>query len=174
MKQIFAWSGLVALTALTACAMPTPFQPAAPDGLNGYQVQQIEQNRFRVSFNGNQLTPRGTVEDNLTFLAAEVTLKNGYDYFVLSRSDTGRTTAYPTFIGPDAGFGWGWYQHDFFGDAGYQTDFSRPTNEYDASGDILLYKGTKPANDPMAYDAHDVAARLTPTINRQGARPGPF
>ena len=49
--------------ALAACAAsPTPYQIAGEDG--GYADQQIESDRYRVSFEGNSATPRETVEDS--------------------------------------------------------------------------------------------------------------
>src|SRR3546814_8929461 len=51
---------------LFACATPTPYQPLGTRGTGasgGYASQQIEPNRFRVSFSGNQLTSRERVEN---------------------------------------------------------------------------------------------------------------
>ena len=188
MRRLALAAPIVLAAGLAACTTATPFQPADVRGLHGYEVQQIEQNRFRLSFNGNQLTPRGQVEDDLTYLAAQVTVKNGYDYFILEDHKTDQTTAYPTYLGPDYGPGWGWgggwgwgwgggwggWGGGWGGGPGLETDFSNPNNEYNASGDILLFKGTKPADNPHAYDARDVLARLTPVINRTNAAPGPY
>src|SRR3546814_2720956 len=66
---------------LFACATPTPYQPLGTRGTGAsgcYASQQIEQNRFRVSFSGNQLTSRERVENYLLFRAAELTVQNGY------------------------------------------------------------------------------------------------
>ncbi|WP_204260691.1 CC0125/CC1285 family lipoprotein, partial [Stenotrophomonas maltophilia] len=49
---------------------------------------QIESNRFRISFSGNSLTARETVERNLLYRAAELTLQQGFDHFILADRDT--------------------------------------------------------------------------------------
>jgi hypothetical protein len=48
----------------------------------------IEQNRVRISFRGNTLTDRDTVENYLLYRAAEVTLSSGKDYFIVANRDT--------------------------------------------------------------------------------------
>ena len=57
----------VALTALllvAGCATATPYQPLDPQSRfsGGYSDQRIEPDRFRVTFRGNSLTSRETVE----------------------------------------------------------------------------------------------------------------
>ena len=52
----------------------------------GFSERQIEANRFVVSFAGNTVTSRDTVERYLLFHAAEVTLRDGYDYFLVNQS----------------------------------------------------------------------------------------
>jgi len=69
---------IAALAALTACATgPTAYGPAQGAGL-GFNAQQIENDRFQVSFTGR------TEEEarNYALLrAAEITLEQGYDSF---------------------------------------------------------------------------------------------
>ena len=79
--------------ALAACATSTPFQPAsAPGAYDGYSQQMITNDRVRVSFGGNSMTDRDTVENSLLFRAAQLTLDNGYDHFVLLERDTDEDT----------------------------------------------------------------------------------
>ncbi len=47
----------------------------------GYSEERLDQNKFRVTFRGNSLTPRETVEDYLLYRAAELTLQNGFTHF---------------------------------------------------------------------------------------------
>jgi len=54
----------------------------------GYSEQKLESNRYRVWFAGNSKTPRETVENYVLYRAAEITLDNGYDYFVMSERST--------------------------------------------------------------------------------------
>ena len=72
---------------LTACATATPYQPALSDRY-GFQEQRIESNRVRITFRGNTLTERETGETYLLYRAAEVTLENGNDYFIVANRAT--------------------------------------------------------------------------------------
>ena len=49
---------LTALLVLGACATATPYQAATESGARGYSEQQVESNRWQVSFAGNSLTDR--------------------------------------------------------------------------------------------------------------------
>ena len=77
---------------LTACATATPYQPAAKAGASGYTTTQIESNRFNISFAGNSLTDRETVETYLLYRAAELAVNNGYDYFTVAEKETDKST----------------------------------------------------------------------------------
>lgn len=72
----------IALTALiAACATQTAYVPADKRGDYGYTETRLTENRYRVTFTGNSLTPRETVQDYALLRAAELTLENGYDWF---------------------------------------------------------------------------------------------
>ena len=168
-----AWASaalLIGALLLAACGTPTPYQPVS-DG-HGYADQPIETDRYRVTFSGNSLTPRETVENYLLYRAAEVTLERGFDYFVIAEEDVERNTRYrTTFSGVGAPFGSFYgprFGSPFFG-GGLSTATSRPINSYEAYANILLRQGEKPEDDPEAYDARDVLARLDPTIVRVAA-----
>ena len=93
-------AALAASTLMVAgCATETTYRPATGQGFarTGYSDRQIEPNRFLVSFSGNSVTSRDTVERYLFFRAAELTLQNGYDYFVMADRDTDlQTRTYTT------------------------------------------------------------------------------
>ena len=154
------------LLALAGCAVPTPYKPA-DDGF-GYSEQQIEDNRYRVSFAGNSATPRDVVQDYLLYRAAELTLENGYDYFTMVSQNLERSTRYigqgitsfsPTGRHFDSvGFG-----------VGVTSYTARPIDNYTAIADIVLFKGEKPPDDVNAYDARDVIPRLRAKIARPKA-----
>ncbi|WP_174291360.1 CC0125/CC1285 family lipoprotein [Sphingomonas bacterium] len=95
---------------LAGCETETTFRPATGHGFNrdGYSERQIEPSRFIVSFSGNSSTPRDTVERYLFFRSAQLTLQQGYDYFVMAGRDTKlRQQTYSTGggFGPYGGFG---------------------------------------------------------------------
>jgi hypothetical protein len=164
-------SGIVAVLALAGCMAPTPYK-AADDGF-GYAQQQIEQNRYRVSFSGNALTLRSTVQNYLLYRAAEVTVDSGHDYFIVVDDNLERSTRYHGTVNP--WFPGGYRRHgDPFYDPYPATLNAYPIDEYTAFADIQVFRGDKPANNPGAYDARDVLNHLAPTIVREapeGATP---
>jgi hypothetical protein len=167
---------LIGLLVLAGCAYPTPYVPAArPDG-EGFGEQRIEANRFRVQFKGNSVTPRETVDTYLLNRAAELTVRTGYDYFVVANLKTDRDTSYrsdePFGFGGYGGYG-GW-RRGGWGGAGIGTTYSQPINEFITVADVLMFNGRKPAGDPHAYDARDVLNRIGPTVIRlapEGTQP---
>jgi hypothetical protein len=164
------------LSALTAAALaacstgPTPFQSAAGGGY-GYNEQQIEQNRYLVSFSGNSLTDRQTVETYLLYRAAELTRERGFDHFIVVRRDTDADTRY---VGHGPGYSafsvryryfhprHGWYG---FYDPFYNDVNIRESTRYEASAEIVMGRGAKPARAD-AFDAADVIRNLEPRVRR--------
>jgi hypothetical protein len=173
---------LALLLAAAACTTATPYQPLGAPGnrvSGGFAERQIEANRFRVTFVGNELTSRQTVETYLLYRAAQLTAQQGYDWFVTADRDTERHTStyvdQPFGPGPwgywgprwryyGRGFGWRswdpWYRSPFWGD----TMDIRTVEQYEASAEILMGRGPKPADNPRAFDARDVLARIGPSI----------
>ncbi|MEM1275976.1 MAG: hypothetical protein AAGH74_05585 [Pseudomonadota bacterium] len=150
---------------VAACTKPTPYAPA--DERYGYADQPIEENRFRVSFGGNTLTSRDTVETYLLYRAAEVTVAEGFDWFRLADQETEVSTRYRSFSTGSA-FGPFFYRSGFRGGffGGIGTTSARPVSRYEAFANILVYAGDKPAEDPDAYDARSVLQTLGPIIQR--------
>jgi hypothetical protein len=151
------------LLGLAACSTPTPYQPAA-DGY-GYSEQQLESNRYRVTFSGNSVTPRETVQNYLLYRAAELTLAGGHDYFTLVDQNLERSTSYYG-SGPGA-FGYGGFHRErtAFG-FGLGNYTAYPIDSYTAFADIIVADGTKPADAPDAYDARELMRLLEPQIGR--------
>lgn len=182
----------VALSAgLAACATPTPYQPnvrgTATSG--GYSEIRLEENRYRVTFAGNSLTSRETVEGYLLYRAAELTVQNGYDWFNVVTRDTDRQTR--TYVEPDPfyrpwygsygfwrpswryyGPGFGWRHWDpFWGDPFWADRVDvRTIDRYEASAEIVMHKGPKPEGDASAFDARAVIENLRPKIRYPEAK----
>ena len=96
---------LIAASALTlvACATATPYQPASETGgFDGFSQQLIENDRARVSFGGNSLTNRDTVENYLLYRSAELAVERGYETFTLQERDLDKDTKFRV---TDSGFG---------------------------------------------------------------------
>lgn len=150
---------------LAACGTATPYQPAL-DGY-GFKEQKIEGNRYRVSFSGNSLTPRETVENYLLYRAAEVTLAQGADFFIVADREIEPSTRYygSGGFGGFGGFGFGGGRRSSVF-TGVGVDSGEPSTRYQAYADIVVYGGQKPTNEPKAFDARQVIASLGPTIKR--------
>ena len=181
-----ALSGLLA-----ACTTATPYQPniQGQKVSGGFSEQQIESNRFRVTFSGNSLTSRETVEGYLLYRAAELTTQQGYDWFTLvdRNTEADRRTYidadpfYSPWYGPSYGYwrpywsyygaGYGWRGWDpYWGSPfwGGSADV-RTVTKFQASAEIMLHKGAKPADEPRAFDARAVMDNLGPRIQRPPA-----
>lgn len=155
------------LLLLGACAIETPYQPS--EGRYGYSEQQIEENRYRVTFTGNPSTPRDTVQNYLLYRAAELTVQKGFDHFIVVDRDVERSTRYYT-----QGYADDFYYDRFGSRRGirrfYRPSFysanAYPVNEYSSFAAIVMAEGDKPDDDADAYDALDVLQRLQPLIRR--------
>lgn len=163
---------LMAVALLAACATATPYRQALSQSDYGYQAQKIEQNRYRVAFAGNSLTSRQTVENYLLYRAAELTLEQGKDYFVITKSATDKNTEHQsTVVGaPSFGFGYG-HHRGYGGRHGYGYGFgvniiNSSYSDYQAYGDIVLKSGKKPEDNVYAYNARDVIENLGGFIQR--------
>jgi hypothetical protein len=179
-------------TTLAACATPTPYQPNIPGQATsgGYSEVRVEPNRWRVSFAGNSLTSRETVEGYLLFRSAELTVQQGYDWFSIVDRNT-QKTGY-TYVEPDPlyqpwygpGYGWwrpswryyghgfGWRTWDpFWGDPFWADRVDvRTVEKFEATAEVVMGHGAKPADDVRAFDASAVIANLQPRIQYPAPR----
>ncbi len=169
-KLTLALAAAAALTVLSACATPTPYAPAmTAAGYNpGYSDTRIEDNRYRLSFAGNDMTKRDTVENYLLYRAAELTLDSGYDWFEVVKRDTDQKTRTVSDPMMDE-FSWRFYRGNRWGAWGFgMDDLDRDSvqyTRYEATAEIVMYKGAK-SDDPSAYDARSVKANLDSQIVR--------
>ena len=172
---MFARLLVVAVLAFVAScsSAATPYQPSVSPGGYGFSETPIEQNRVRLSFRGNSLTGRETVETYLLLRAAETTIERGFDHFVVANRATDADVQryreaepfYPAFrpvyyyFHPR--YGWRPYYDPF-----YRTGFwdsparVREITRYEAVAEIAMFRGAKPADNPNAFDARDVVSNL--------------
>jgi hypothetical protein len=162
---------LAALT-LTACATATPYEPAGKDTYGtGYSEQRVEPDRWQVNFSGNSSTSRQTVESYMLYRAAELTVQNGYDWFQTVDRSTQTHTSFVGTPGPYGPYGpywapsWRYYRHGGWGPWGPGYDLEE-VQRYQASTEIIMHHGPKPADNPRAFDARQVMANLGPTVVR--------
>ena len=165
--------------AVAGCSTPTPYGPAL-DG-KGYSERQTESDRFRVSFSGNSLTPRETVETYLLYRAAEITLQRGYDHFRIVEQDLESKTSYRNSFGATSGFysrrslGFRHGFHSF--PYSFSTVTSRPIVSYEAVANIIVYSDAetnleRSRNDDNSYNARDVVKQLESYIERPEVEAG--
>jgi hypothetical protein len=165
--------------ALSGCETATPYQPLAQGTAQsgGFTDQRLDDNHYRVSFQGNTMTSRETVETYLLYRAAELTVNSGFDWFQAVDKHTQRDTqSYVDTWGPGPyGYwhpyyrrwgawgwgGWGPYWGPYGGPATVDT-----VQKFQASADIVMAHGPKPAGNPRAMDAREVMANLGPKIER--------
>lgn len=180
LKRLALAASFAVAAGLAACSTATPYQPllASAPGLGGYSDVRIEPGRHRVTFSGNSLTSRETVELYLAYRAAELTLANGYDTFTLVTRDTDRKTSTRLEPGPAPLPYWNPYWR-YYGPYGWRAydpwldrSFGRPpmdvstVEKFTASAEIVLGKGPKQADDPETFDARAVLENLGPRIQR--------
>lgn len=180
------------IAALSACATSTPYQQASkPGAFDGFSQQLIENDRARVSFAGNSLTDRDTVENYLIYRAAELAVERGYETFTLTERDTEEKTRLSgtgssgfydpyfrySFFRP--GFGWsrGSRFSSFggrfgrFGGRGFRGGFGgfnnsfhvREITKYRATAEVKFDRFARPGSD-NSFNAREVLQNLGPTI----------
>lgn len=181
-----AFAAIASASLLTAgCATETSYRPAKGTGFNrtGYSDLRLQPDRFQVTFSGNSVTSRDTVERYLLFRAAELTLREGYRYFVTADRNTDLQSKLDVTPGIGRGFGgfggyWGpsWRYHGrgfgyrswrpFTGGAfsPWADDFDvRSIDRYEASADIVMFRD-EPKGDAHAFEANAVVNTIRPSV----------
>ncbi|RYG31536.1 MAG: hypothetical protein EON93_12785 [Burkholderiales bacterium] len=171
LRKLVAAAAITTIVGLAACQSgPTPYRPGGGyDG--GYAESRLENDRFRVSFKGNSLTNRETVENYLLFRSAELTLQNGYDTFTIVNRDTdkdsrirstggymGSSLSYTYFV-PRYGWVRAWEPY-WWGPQSYEE-----VTRYEAYAEVVMSRGAK-GSDPNAFDARQVTQNLGANIQR--------
>ena len=179
---------IVAGTLLIAsgCATSTPYQPlsASSSVSGGYTDQQLASDRFRVTFAGNELTSRERVETYLLFRAAELTVEQDYDWFVVVDREMDHEIErqivpdpyYRPWYGPrygdwrpywryripnDTWRDWDPYHGDRFWT--HEVDV-RTVERFEATAEIRLGRGPVPTGEDKAVVARDVIILLQPRV----------
>ena len=190
MKPVLITTAALALgLGLSACETATPYQPAPPGraeaGAYGYRDYQIDATHWRVTFSGNSLTSRETVEKYLLYRAAELAVQQGFDWFQAADRHTDKSTSFygdsdPFYASPFWGsYGWGWRPSWRYGGAfGWRSwdpwgggpfwanhiDIQQ-VNRFEASAEIVMGHGPAPEGQRV-FNAREVVQNLGPTILR--------
>jgi hypothetical protein len=150
--------GLIAVSALalSACASLAPYGPQQSARGQGFSEQQIESNRFRVTYNG--VGAPGPVVDRALFRAGQLTVDQGYDWFeVTQRWIDGRPDSAGG-VRPSVSIGagssrYGGYRSSGVGvGLGFDLSGPQPTS---TTLEIVMGRGAKP-DRADAYDARRV------------------
>lgn len=146
---------LAAALGLAACATATPYGPAAREGGAGYAQTRIESDRYRVTFRGTGEAAQ--LESFALRRAAELTLAQGRDWFVVDQRGVERTGGGPrSSISIGAGSYSGGRTSVGLG-AGIGFPLGGGAGDGVARLEIRMGAGAKP-QDVNAYDARSVLA----------------
>jgi hypothetical protein len=192
--KVIVLAASVAAVPLASCTTATPYQAdvAGQRVSGGYSEQNLSEGRYTVNFSGNSLTSRDRVEGYLLYRAAELTLRDGYDWFLIVDRLTERDVQ--TYVRPDPlhdpwyGPGYGYWRphwryrygggswriwHPEWGDPfwGDTIDISS-VERFEAHAEIIMRRGPIPPQEERAFDARRILADLGPTIERPERRPG--
>ncbi|RZJ34706.1 MAG: hypothetical protein EON86_19060, partial [Brevundimonas sp.] len=147
-----------------ACASLSPYGAQQGPRGQGYSEQQIESNRFRVTYNG--VGAPGPVADYALLRAAELTTAQGYDWFEVTQRWIDGSPDSAGGVRPSVGLGYGAgrssgrygsYSTSGVG-LGVGLNFSGPSPT-STSLEIVMGRGAKP-DRPEAYDARGVQDAL--------------
>ena len=144
------------LCLLIVCGCSTPYQREGFRG--GYSDLLLDSDTSRVSFRGNGYTSSDKVETYLLYRCAELTIKRGFDYFVIVDSkDETKQSSYTTsgsFSSSTMYSG-----NTAYTSGTYSPGTTIPINKHRATVIIKLFKGLKP-NIPGAYVAKELMDNL--------------
>jgi len=146
---------MTATLALSSCATSTPttYSPSYGDG-PGYSDQRIEQDRFRTRFDAGSDMSMQQARDMALVRAAELTLEEGGDWFIVVAEDVSGNDRNPVQVGASVGrsFGSGGRSGSSVG-LGIRIDGN--AGEKTVSLEILIRSGDREFG-PNSYDARDV------------------
>ena len=160
---------LLAAGLLAGCMTPTPYAPRTEGQRTGYTDRALTQTRYRVTFTGNSVTPRETVESFLLLRAAEVTRAAGYSAFMFDTRNTRANHTYDAIPygppGPYGGFRRSWGGWTGWGGWGFAYDPAVDVvvrTNYEAYAEIVLLTPDQAAKEPRSINAADVISHLGP------------
>ncbi len=161
---------VVLAAALAACATAPTYQAATASGGPGYSEQQVEANRFFVTYRAPQGADAETVSNFALLRAADLTLQHNHDWFWVDARHV--DASHSGYSGPSVGVGIGGASFGSHSAAGVGLGFNFPLGHPHemasaAMLEIRFGEGAKP-DDPRAYDAHSVSANLRSRLNTGG------
>jgi len=161
------------LLTLSGCATQTAYQPAEKRGAEGYTETKLGENRYRVTFTGNSVTPAETVKDYALLRAGELTLEKGNDWFQLANSSNDKKVQSATTVGSGLDFPPTTDVYQRCGVLGCRTtvatspgfstgiDVGTTTTSTSYTSSLEIVMGKKPQPEgAQTYDAHELVGTL--------------
>lgn len=145
MKRIIAMV-LIALS-LSACAS------------GRYQSTKVQDSIFRVSYSGNSHVSESSASDNALLRSAEITLQNGYKYFVV----LDQNTKSDTYVTAGGGSSYTYGSVDKYGNINAQTtDVGGGVDTYHKSTSTMMIQcfHEKPKTRSLVYDAGQIQSNV--------------
>jgi hypothetical protein len=159
---------------LGACASAPKYAPADSADDYGHYSSKLEEARYRIVYNGRSSTGSTATRDYALLHAAELTLREGYDWFEIV--DREMSTSYTR--QPAAGFT---YERAYHMErscgllsctrsmhpmtaARMDVDAGRSQTKYSYLLEIVMGTGEMPADDGNYYEAAPVAASLIASL----------
>jgi hypothetical protein len=145
---------IIVFTFLMMSCAPGPtgyWKLGVGDPYTGYSETQIQKDVFQVSYKCNDATTYDAMKGLLAYRCAEITLQNGYDYFVVIEEKDITT-------------------EDFWGMApGGRRRYDASLQTVNAPGATVLIKlkhGKKPEENMKAFDAREILTHVGPKIKQ--------
>jgi hypothetical protein len=158
---------VLSMALLSACG-PSKYT-ALSDTWNkayGYEDTPLDETTYQVTYHGDASLNAATVDRYALFRCAELTVEKGYDYFVVmdGTAQTGSISvpgSHQTHI-----------EHDIDPQSGKFVPVAVTTTNMTSfqtvlkSKTIRLFKGSRPGDNPNAYDARSMVKVMGTTIER--------
>ena len=164
--------GVLTLAAclLAGCSVPSPYAPRLEGQQTGYTDRALTQTRYRITFTGNTVTSRETVESYLLLRAAEVTRAAGYGAFIFDTRNTSANQSYQTipYASPDPFGPPGWGRRGgfgYWGGLGFAYDPMQDVvvrTNYEGYAEIILLTPEQASKEPRAVNAAEVISHIGP------------
>jgi uncharacterized protein YceK len=147
---------ILALVVILFSGCATTYQRQSFTG--GFSETQLGENIFQVTFRGNGYTNRERATDFSLLRSAEITLENGYRFFIIVESGRGSKVSMhtePTTSHTTGSYGSGQFNATTTTNGGQTYFVSKPST----TNTILCFK-EKPSTGGLVFDAEFVAKSL--------------
>jgi hypothetical protein len=163
---------IVMALGLGACASNPKYLPADTANGYGHYSTRLEENRYRIVFNGRQSTSLNTTRDYALLRAAELTLQEGHDWFRIVDRETSSNSRNTV----EAAMGFA-YERAFYTEtscgllactrwerprnyAYMEVNGARPQTTHSHALEIVMGSGEMPTDGGNYYNASAVAKSI--------------